>query len=90
MADLKDSLKTFDPKEIERIIEQHKELGFREIWGDLSFSVGQTFAILRVESEGLIEGEWPENQPPGFFLVFSRGELLDLVKRSFGLWELSE
>lgn len=91
MAETKRSISTFDPKEIERIVEGARKSGLLELPGQVQFELDRTFAILEVHTEkALLSGEWGEDQPPGFFLLFSRNDLVELVKDSFGLRDAVE
>lgn len=91
MEEVKGTIKTFDPEEIKRVIEVPMKSGLLELRGEIRFELDQNFGILEVRTEkALLSGEWKEDQPPGFFLLFSRNDLVELVKDSFGLRDVVE
>ena len=95
MLDIKDSLKTFDPSEIEEVIENLKKSEFKHLQGEIRFELSGSLGILIYEASAQDRGRLlkrDSDAPPssGFFLLFPRHDLVQLVKRVFDLREKSE
>ena len=86
MADRQDSLKTFDPEEATKIIEDFKKPETKYVQGFIGFSVVQNFVVLEMQTEReLFRGDRSEHEPSGVFLVFPRHQFLQFVKEKFDL-----
>ena len=95
MTDVKKSLKTFDPKDIEKAIENLKKSEFKHVQGSVRFELSGSLGILIYEAseqdrDRLMKRDSDAPSPSGFFLLFPRHDLVQLLKTAFDLTEKSE